>query len=101
MFYLEDPAIMKYGKKDKPLSTGFDLSFGARVIVNQDSRTKFKVIVKQKRSGSTTTLSLRAETTGERDTWVSVIQTAINQTLTMTSGKQGGLNDLSFDTSQD
>lgn len=34
MFYLEDPAIMKYGKKDKPLSTGFDLSFGARVIVN-------------------------------------------------------------------
>jgi hypothetical protein len=79
MFYLEEPCYLKYGKKDKVVSTWHDLSFGARVIVNSDSRTKFKIHIPQPKNGSSVTLALRAETTADREAWVNALKACISK----------------------
>ena len=53
LFYLEDPSYLKYGKKDKPLSSSLELT-NATIQVNNESYTKFKITTAK------STLSLKA-----------------------------------------
>jgi len=63
MVFLEEPGLLKHGKRDKPIVQCLELA-GAQVAISRDSRTKFKV-VKGK-----VTLSFKAGTTAERKAWL-------------------------------
>ena len=70
LFYLEDPCYLKYGKKDKPLSSYVDLT-QASIQVNNKNKTKFKVVTPKN------TVSLRAESASEREQWITAIKSLI------------------------
>jgi hypothetical protein len=66
LFYIEEPKFLKSGKIGKPLSKCIDLTL-ARIKINPDSRTKFKI------STPKVTLALKAESAKVRDEWVQSI----------------------------
>lgn len=43
LFYLQEPCYLKFGKRDKPLSSSQDLT-NATIQVNSESPTKFKIV---------------------------------------------------------
>ena len=63
MVFLEEPGLLKHGKRDKPIVQCIELT-GAQVAISRDSRTKFKV-VKGK-----VTLSFKAANNTERKAWL-------------------------------
>jgi PH domain len=73
LFYLEEPSFLKFGKKDKPLLSCLDLSMASLHVTN-DSKTKFKIISPR------LTLSLKAESPSERDSWVAALRSIFNKT---------------------
>jgi hypothetical protein len=79
---LEDPCYLKYGKKDKPLSSYVDLT-QASIQVNNKNKTKFKVVTPKM------TVSLRAESANEREQWITAIKGLI--------GSMGNRDEFVFD----
>ena len=67
MFYLEEPSLLKYGKRDKPLVGCIDLS-EAQLAISRDSTTKFKVTGRSLKTK--VTLKLKAADFNERKDWL-------------------------------
>ena len=70
---MEDPCYLKYGKKDKPLSSYLDLT-EATIQVNNKDRTKFKIVTTK------STIALKAESSTEKDQWIAAIKGLISST---------------------